>query len=234
MEKDRQTFTASKLQKITDIVVKKFIQNGSLYYDDFEDVKQSVMVKYYSKQKTIEAAYSGAAKVETYLSAVVYRMVLEILRSKTSLARRKLEYEDHSKLINNNKPLNPEEETIIKNEVVYLNRILLTLGKEKDKIFLFLKYYFKLKIKLIDLGTFVKSELRSKILEILKNTIPLKDKEIYEKLCEVQLIVEQKITKIDAIRMYINKNIDKIISLLNANERAFYTKETLRILFEKI
>ena len=234
MEKDEQRFSVNKLLKITDIVVKKFIQNGSIVYDDFEDVKQSVMVKYYSKQEKIEGAYNGSAKVDTYLSAVVFRMVLEILRTKKSLIKRRKEYEDYSLLTEKNKVLTPEEVTIINNEVVYLRRVLLTFGREKDKVFLFLKYYFKLRIYLVDLGKFVSVDLENHILEILKYTFELKDKVIYEKLCEVQLLVEKKVTKPDAVRMYINKNIDKISLRMNANHRACYTKETLKTLYEKI
>ncbi len=227
-----QAFSTELLLKISDIIVKKFIKNGSIKYDDFEDIRQSLIEKYLNKKDKIESSFNGSAKIETYISAVLYRMVLEILRSKKSEANNNSKFEESIKFFNTEKVINPEEQLIIENEKKYLQRVLQTLGKEQFKISLFIKYYFRIIIKSFDLNNYVPSNLIKSLLKILTFEINTKDKEIFSNLSEVQNSFETKKVKPDAVRMFINKNIERIINRMNGTKRAFYTKDTLSILFE--
>ena len=226
----RNTFTTKLLMDTANIIVKKFVKNGSLNYNNSEDIKHSIIEKYLLKQTKIENAYNGLAKPETYLSAIFYRMILEILRAE----KNKIKYNSNTEIknIEHEHELNPEEKLIINNEKDYLKRVLLTFGKQRVKLNLFLKYYLRLSIVLIDLEQYVPSKIFNKILELLKDNTNIKDKEVYIKLSDTQYLCEKKKVKPDAIRMYINNNIDKILTRLNGNNRAHYSKESFSILFE--
>jgi len=225
-------FSTELLLKTSSIIVKKFVRNGSVKYDDFEDVKQSLIEKYLNKKDKIERSFNGSAKIETYISAVLYRMVLEILRSEKSKTNNSTEFEQIVKFFKTEKVINPEEQLIIENEKKYLQRVLHTLGKERFKISLFIKYYFRIIINVFDLNNYVPNNLIKSVLKILTFKINTKDKEIFSNLSEVQNSFETKKVKPDAVRMFINKNIEKTINRMNGTNRAFYTKNTLSILFE--
>ena len=225
-------FTTESLLKITDIVVKKFVKNGSINYNDFDDIKQSVIEKYLIKKERIESSFTGKSKVETYVSAVIYRMILEYLRSDKNRSKRFSDFEDNSKVFEKEKVINPEEQLIINNEKIYLKRVLLTFGKQRVKLILFVKFYFRLLILIRDLFNYVPENKTDEAMKILRKNENVKDKEIYIRLCEMQNLFEQKKVKPDAVRMFINKNIETIINRLNGEGKAYYTKECLQILFE--
>ncbi len=227
-----KAFSTESVLKITNIVVKKFIRNGSILHKDFQDVSQSVFEKYWKKKDKIESSFSGASRPETYISAVVYRMVLEIIRSEKNKPKHYTDFEPNIETQSHEKVLNPEEELIINNEKKYLERVLLTLGDKRIKITLFCKYYFRLWINNADLIPYVPSHLCDKAYKILHNTAQLKDKEVYARLCEVHNLVENKTVKPDAIRMYIQKSIEQVLFRINGNNRAHYEKDSLRTLFE--
>ena len=52
-------FSTELLLKISEIVVKKFVKNGSVKYDDYKDVKQSIIEKYLRKKDKIESSFTG-------------------------------------------------------------------------------------------------------------------------------------------------------------------------------
>ena len=168
------------------------------------------------------------------MSAILYRMVLEILRSEKNKPEKNLNKSDNPNVFDNRKVINPEEKLIIENEKKYLKRIMLTLGKDRVKIKLFIKFYFRMLIVILDLKNYVPEKFTKKVLGILQHNENIRDKEIYTKLSEAQNIFETKKVKPDAVRMFINKNINKIINRLNGTNRAFYTKESLQILFEEV
>jgi len=225
-------FSTDLLIKVTNIIVKKFVKNGSINFNDFDDVKQNIIEKYLIKKEKIESAYTGSAKPETYISAVVFRMALEIIRRDKNKLQQHSTYENNVKIYNREKTINPEEELIIKNEKTYLERVLLTLGNDHIKAILFIKFYFRIMIENNDFKNYIPENKINEAEKILQYNDNIRDKEIYLKLCELHNLFEQKQIKPDAVRMYINKNIDKIINRLNNNGRTFYTKDTLSILFE--
>ena len=86
-------FTTRMITTITDIIVKKYIKAGYIDAADYEDTKQTIIEKYIAKRERIESLYDKRAKPETYLSAVLYKMMLEILRSETTKDKHFSEYE---------------------------------------------------------------------------------------------------------------------------------------------
>ena len=227
-----EQFTTELLLKTADIIVKRFVKNGSITYDSFEDYKQTIVEKYLLKKEKIEKAYTGQAKPATYISAILYRMVLEVLRKENNTKKNQKKNVEEFFLSNNKTVINPEEQLIINNEKEYLGKVLTTLGKDRFKAILFLKYYFRMNISINELQDYVPLNLINKAHELLKFEGNIKDKDVYRKLCEICNSFEEKKIKQDTVRMFINKIIAKIINRLNANKRAFYTKDTLLTLFE--
>lgn len=230
--KTQNIFSTEMLLNISDIIVKKFVKNGSINYNNFEEYKQAVIEKYLQKKDKIESGFTGKAKPETYISAVLYRITLEVLRSEKNREKKYKDTEDNSKVFDNDKVINPEERLIIENEKEYLKRVFLTLGKDRIKKILFVKFYFRLLIILSDMQGYVQKSKFKDILKLLHNNKNVKDKHIFFKLTEVQKICENKTVKQDAVRIFVKNSIKTIISRLNGQNRTFYTTESLQILFE--
>ena len=76
-KKDEGVFTTRMLTTITDIIVKKYIKAGFIAPENYEDTKQTIIEKYIAKRQRIESLYDNRAKPETYISAVLYKMMLE-------------------------------------------------------------------------------------------------------------------------------------------------------------
>lgn len=220
-----------EIEQLAQIIINKFVARGVIPFADKEDIKQSIIEKYLIKEDKITASFSGKAKPKTYCSAVIYKMTCELIRSE--LKNWKNIQNDASEMLINNREtaLNPEQTTIVMNEVDMLDKVLLTLGKERGKIELFLKYYFRLPLNEKDIENYSKNN--KEVLRYMTSDVKIKDKTIYENLCKVIKVCENKTVQPDAIRMYINKHLNSIITRLNGKmNRANYTKETLGILFE--
>lgn len=220
-----------EIEQLAQIVINKFVARGVIPFADKDDIKQSVVEKYLLKENKIAESFSGKAQPRTYCSAVIYKMTCELIRSE--MKNWKNINNDASEMLVDNRDtaLNPEQSTIIENEVDLLEKGLITFGKERSKIELFLKYYFRIELNKKDFKGY--SEGSEEEQNILRTDVNTKDKEIYENLCKLVNHQEKKVVQPDAIRMYINKHLTSIITRLNGRMgRANYTKETLGILFE--
>lgn len=228
----RSAFSTEDVLRIIEIIVKKFIKNGSVFYEDYDEMKQILSEKYWRKQDKIIGGYSGKAKPATYLSAVFYRMVLEVLRNSSGKNDSFRKYEKQMLESEKPKSINPEEEYIIKNELKLFKRVLETFGEEKPKVQLFCKMYFKQHIteaELTGINDGIPERLKMKL---LADNSDMKDKEIYALLCELVNLEANKKVKQDAVRMYIKKSIKNILERLNYGRRAFYTENSLEVLFD--
>ena len=250
--KRKNAFLIGNVIKIADIIVKKFVQNKSIHFSEFDDMKQSIIEKYLLKQDKIETSFTGQSKPETYISAILYRMVLELLRNEKNKYQRQSDFETHIRIFERERIINPEEKLIIQNEKKYLDRVFATFGKEREKIILYIKFFYQVKISEDEIRQYAKNRDYNKLYEIfissqkdmvhqssdpfkrvgtLKDELNLKDKEIFSLLCEAHNTIDEKKVKPDAIRMYVNNNIKKILERLNGeNNRTFYTKKTLGLL----
>lgn len=228
-KKKLKLLAIDELEQLAQIIISKFISKGVIPYEEKEDIKQTLLEKYLVKEQKIAESFNGKAKPKTYCSAVLYKMTCEVIRSE--LKNWKNINKDASEMLVNNSDnsLNPEQKAVLQNEVDLLDKVLTTMGAERAKTELFLKYYFRLPIEKYDLERYSSKE----VLELLQNNAHLKDKEIYNNLTKVVEYCENKLVKPDAIRMYINKQLGSIIARLNGKmSRANYSKETLGFLFE--
>ncbi len=226
-------FSLEQAMKIIDIIVKKFIKSGQINYDDYDEIKQILIEKYLNKQTTIAASFSNKSKVQTYISAVIYKMLLEVLRESKNYKNKVKKTE--SILANDYRQtvISPEDQLVIEDEKRYLTRVFESFGPEQDKLILFLKIYFQIDFTDTDLIKYCKIGKDKVSAEFEGYENKLADKDIYKILCRLHFLGENKTVMPDAIRMYINKSIERLIARMNGkNERAYYTRESLGILIE--
>ncbi|MCQ2975396.1 MAG: hypothetical protein MJ211_11380 [Bacteroidales bacterium] len=231
---ESKVFSIKMVTTIADIIVKKYIKVGIIESTDYEDTKQTLIEKYYTKKERIESIYDSRSKPETYISAVLYKMLLEILRNKNAKEKH---FEDYKqKVLKNDKQheITPEEKLILENEKKYLNRVIATFGNESNKIILFCKMFFRIKPTNFDLESYTKKTCNKELETYIQIDGSENDKDIFEKLCNLCNIVENKDNKPDAIRMYVNKTNAKLINRLNGNNRANYNEESLGLLFDML
>ena len=227
-------FSTQMLTSIVSIVVKKYIKNGYLEASQYEDTRQTVLEKYYAKQDRIESLYDSRAKPETYISAVVYKMLLEILRSQGAKEKHQAQYQKTILKGGVQRELNPEEKLIIENEKRYLQKVMSTFGNKTPKAMLYCKMFFRIKPTWQDIKDYAKENFDEKMISIANISGNELDKEIFARLCEISNIAENKQNKPDAARMFLNKTLESIIARINGNRKANYTEESLQVLFELI
>ena len=178
-------FSDQKVLKITDIILKKFVKKRGIDYGSFEDFRQEVLEKFYSKKTAIIDSYSGKAKPETYLSAVIYRMVLGVIRSDKNFKKYQSDINPAEYDMQTENVRTPEENLVIKNEKLYLKALLKTLP-ESDKTVLFLKAYFRIVLSNADLEFYRNSEALQELNEKLQQADKINDKDIYDCLCRAE------------------------------------------------
>ncbi|MDA3890300.1 MAG: hypothetical protein PF517_01400 [Salinivirgaceae bacterium] len=211
---------------LSDKVVARYASAGTIPEKDKKDVKMAIVEKFLLKHDTIKKAFTGKAKVSTYCIAILNRMCCEIIRKE--LKHWKNSNEELQDVQDNS--ISDADKFTIKDEVNLLHRILLLFGDEQIKLRLFLAYFYGLTIQNIDIENY---SLNENVDSIFKETGIKNKGEIFVQLAKVVNNAEQKELKADAIRMWLNKCIAKIILRLNSPfNRANYDKDTLQILFE--
>lgn len=233
-KKDEGVFTTRMLTTITDIIVKKYIKAGFIAPENYEDTKQTIIEKYIAKRQRIESLYDNRAKPETYISAVLYKMMLEILRSGNTKEKHFAEYESTILKGNNDRAITPEEKLIIENEKQYLEKVLISFGAETPKVRLFCKMFFRIKPSVDDVEQYTRQHANNEYIKLTNIKGTEHDKEIFDKLCTLCNAIENKTNKPDAVRMYVNKTVDKIIARLNQNRQTNYNEESLSLLFDML
>ncbi len=225
--------STKSLYEIAEKVVNHFIGKRVIPFADRKDFIQSVVEKYYTKRDRIENGYSGKAKISTYVTSVIYKMTCEEIRSE--IKHWKQQKEDANLMLEMKKDnsLSPEQELIISNEKILLQKAFLTLGKESAKAKLFLKCYYRLPVSENELKEYAQDKHQVDLMKKIKQNPMDKDKDVYEKLAVLLEMIEEKMVQVDAVRMYVNKMVNRIINRLNGrNQRSSYTKETLGYLME--
>lgn len=212
---------------LSEKVVARYVKAGTIPDKDKEDVKMAIVEKFLIKHDSIKKAFNGKSKTSTYCIAILNRMCCEIIRKELKHWKNSNEeLPDIEESKNSGFP----ESVIINDEANLLGKILLIFNDDYAKLKLFLAFFYQLNLKPSDIEAYGKHvELRELLnVEIVKN----KGK-IFQQLAKVVNVIENKELKPDAIRMWLNKYIDKIILRLNGSfGRANYDRETFQILFE--
>jgi len=226
-------FSTELLNKITSIIVKKFIQSGGLDPDDYQDMTQTLRTRYLAKKSHIESLYKGNAQPQTYMSSVIRMMMLEELRNikKTRIPTHDIEPAMITKADN---ALTPEQKAIIENEKIHFGRVMMTMGKDKAKIKLCLKMLYKITPTHDDLLEYADGRPTNGAEQLLDIDESMLNKDIYARMCSVTNAIEQCNNKPDAIRIWLSNRIDQIIRRMNSTNNSKYDNDSLGILVELI
>lgn len=228
-----EVYSVERVYTIGQRVVNKLRYRRAIPEREMEDILQELMRKYLEKQTKIIEGYKGNASPDTYLTAILYRMCCEIIRS---------EIKDWDQ-VNNDDPgyylanigarVSEEDKAIIDNEAEYLQKILLLFDDETYKIILFLKVLFGISVSVSDIKKYNKYYRRDQIDALLLNQTFEKNQEVYKVLEQVVNRSENKRIGGDAIRIWLNKRMDQMIDRLNGTiQRSKYDRKSLQILFE--
>ena len=223
--------TIDKIIEIAQIVVSKYVSRSVIPKREKEDVVMAIVEKFINQKKKIDSSFEGKSKITTYYTAILNRMCCEIVRKENKHWYAIIENDDSNNHEESTHTFETEKESIIKNEIIRLQNTLTLLNGEKAKTVLFLKYYFNIPISNSELNNYCHNKA-SNFLKFLERDENISKADIFENLAILVNEVESKTVKGDAIRMWLNKQIDLILMRLNSHGTSSYTKESLSILIE--
>lgn len=195
---------------------------------EHEDVKMSIIEKYLIQEEKIILQFKGQAKYSTYCYAILNRICCGIIRSEIKNWQQNHDLFKESQAIT----LSPEEKYIIKDEMSFLSKILMTLD-QPFKIIIFLAVLYRLEPKTSYINKYDFNYKKHQLLKILSKNHGSSKAKLYTAMAKLVHLVEKKIVQPDAIRMWLNKRRAQAINRLNGPfNRANYDKESFQILFE--
>lgn len=211
-------------------VVTRYVYQGTIPEREKEDVVMSVVQRFWEKKEKIIASFSGEAKRSTYCIAVLNRMCCEVIRKELMHWKSRPEEYIGDR---GSCGLSSAEALVINDEISLLDIIFRLDAGQMPKKLIFFAYYFHLKPNKKHLANYGVNGYLQKTLTLL-NPVNVNSKgQLFENLALVVNDCEGKSVKPDAVRMWLNKAMDKIIDRLNGPfGRANYDREAFRTLFE--
>lgn len=227
--KDLDSISDKEILILASKVVDRYASKGSIPHREKEDIAMSVVEKFLTKKETIIKNFQGKAKLSTYYISVLNNMCCEVIRREV----KHWNIQDNEQLSQEISTINSLDKLAINDEIRYLHKVILLFGDEMNKIRLFTAYFLYLSIIEHDMQKYDNEYLNHKLKELLKVNENMSKGEIFKTLSEIVNIVENKTTKPDSVRMWLNKIRKIIIERLNfSNDTTQYDTETFHILFE--
>ncbi len=227
-----ETIPMDSIIDIANKVVTRYAYRSVIPWREKEDVVMDIVEKFLTQKDKIEKAFEGKSKIQTYFIAILNRMCCEVIRKESKHWYSINEGEDDRNLSwLSTSAIDTEKSFALKNEANRLANTMLFFNGTKAKVNLFLKYYFDLPINESDIMQY-SDKNPTLISELLERDDAISKADIFENLSQVVNIVEGKNVKGDAIRMWLNKQIDTILSRMNNNDASYHTKESLALLLE--
>ncbi|PKP22188.1 MAG: hypothetical protein CVU05_05035 [Bacteroidetes bacterium HGW-Bacteroidetes-21] len=227
-----ESVTIDVIMDLIKKVVVRYVGKKSIPIREKKDVEMAIMEKFLNQRDKINASFQKKSSVTTYYIAIFNRMCCEIIRNDNkhwySITESDKEVVVETKASHS---LETAKALIIKNEVKRLSNVLLFFNREQSKLLLFLKYYFNLQIDERDILSYSKDKYAT-VKSMLIPSDMLSQAELYNVLAEITNLVENKDLKGDAVRMWLNKNIDLILYRLNFNNESNHSRDSLKILME--
>lgn len=219
----------SQLISVIPFVVNKYCMRKAIPQREKQDVELFVIEKLINKRDQIISSFKSESSFKTYSIAIVNRMVCEVIR-KESRHWYAVEQEHFFHKEEKSSGIEVEKELFIKGEIKRYRLALRLFDGGGHKEYLFFKYYFGLSLSIADIEKYTINQ--SLEIHKLLNTECNNKGEKFDRMAQVVNLVENKKVKSDALRMWLNKQLSRTISILNANGNANYSKETLGILLE--
>lgn len=233
MKGAEEAFSIEKVYRITRSVVGRMLMRRAIPYREREDTEQELMRKFIEKQDKIINAFQGNANFDTYLTAILYRMCCEVIRSDVKNWDH-VKSDDPSYFFSKEKYSGSmENRLIIDNESEYLKKVLQLFDDEQASIVLFLKVLFGVSVSPEDLENYDSNYKRKGIDRLLLNRSFENNQDVYKALAKTVECSENRKVGGDAVRIWLNKRMDQIINRLNGTiQRSNYDRKSFRILFD--
>lgn len=211
-------------------VVNRYASKGSIPHREKEDVAMSIVEKFLTKKELISKNFQCNSKFSTYCISILNNMCCEIIRR--DLKHWNIQ-DTENQQFEEQSELSSIDKLAIKDEIRYLHKIILLFGDQTPKVRLFTAFYLYLSILEKDMQKYDAKYIKNNLIDLLTLNENLSKGEIFKKLSEVVNIVENKDSKPDAIRMWLNKTRNIIIDRLNmSKDNTHYDTESYHILFE--
>lgn len=222
-----------KYQPIFSTIVRKYAQSGYYPFEECEEMLQHLNGLLLSRIDTIFSYYDGRVLVKTYLSVICHNALKEYIRCRH---RRNILLQKH--LATEPQVCYPEEiNIIIREECKRLDKVMLLMGEQKNKLWLMMKLLYRIRVEWEDLLA-VNPKARAIITEDEMNRFNsdafLKDKDIYRIIFPLVNRSDGRTTHPDTLRKWFDARCREVVALMNGSPaRAAYSSDTLQYLMEK-
>ncbi len=217
------------------------IRPGCFTSKEKPDLIQDITTCILEKLPLIAKQFRGLAKDTTFLTVVIRNICYQKLReSKRCPDLVNVPNETLGLLTRENSQdtfnlLNPEIQHIVYEATVKLERIFQTLPLTGNKIYLFLLIYYGLPVHKKDIVAYSENGNTEIILELINKLKSAKETKsnVYQSLTKITHICEGRSLSPDAMRWFLNKQIEEILVLLNGNPKCYdFDKDSFRVFFE--
>ena len=221
-----------KYQETVEIIVKKYIQSGLFTATEFEDTVQDILAALLVRIPAMQSQYNGTSLFKTYFSVIVRNICLKKYRED----RKEVDIvkEDVAGVAEQNVL---ENKDIIEHEVRRFKTILSLYHKQRPKLLLCLKLYYKIPITPEDIRLWYPAcndDDHALLLKHFGSSFHhMRDIVVYELVTPIMNRNERKSNSVDALRKWTDSKVRDIIEVLNGDpKKANYTTETLKILVD--
>ena len=220
------------IMELVSNVVMRYVSKSSIPMREKEDVEMAIMEKILKQQEKINASFQNRSNIKTYYIAVINRMCCEVIRNESKHWYSVSDMDIVQELDKDSKrEIETDKTLIIKKEIKRLSNILLFFNEERNKILLFMKFLFDIPIEDNEVREYSKDKY-DRVRPLFNREEHLSQADIYNMLAHITNRVEDKDVKGDAIRMWMNKQIELILKRMNDYDESNHCRESLRILIE--
>ncbi len=223
-----------EMKEIATKVVTRYIIRSAIPEREKDDVIMTILEKFLNQKEKIDSAFEGKSKKTTYYIAIMNRMCCEIIRKEK---KHWYPVDDELQASENHQNVgctsDTEKNLIIKDEVKRLANAMMFFNGQGSKINLFVKYYFQIALEDSDIMSYSGDGNKfQQVYSVLSDDHPSSKSELFDRLAFVTNLVEKKNVKGDAVRMWVNKQLEIILNRINMNGIYNHTRESLQILME--
>jgi DNA-directed RNA polymerase specialized sigma24 family protein len=228
----KEAFNTDVVVKIVKIVVAKYVSRGTIPLREKEDVVMSVIEKFFTQKEKIMAAFEGKAKLTTYFSVIINKMCCEVIRKESKHWYSVNDDVSHTETGGSaTSAYETEKTTSLQSEADVLSKAFLLFNESAAKTTIFLSAYFDLPVNDDDIRSYSEKHFLS-IKEILASAADKRKAARYDRLAEIVNLAEGKDVQGDAVRMWLNKQIQTLLNRLNNYSQSGFTVESLAELME--
>lgn len=223
---------AEQLMQMVRKVVSRYAAKGSIPKREIPDAEMAVFGKFWDNREKILNAFEGRSQLKTYCISVANRMCCEFIRKEKKHWNQLHEnFEFQEKHNSQTHQYETAKEVTFDYELQRLSGILQFFNGESAKLKLFLKYYFNIPICETDVEAY-HPDGRDSVLDMLTTGDTLVGGEKFKHLAGVVNLVENKEVKSDAVRLWLNNRMNKLIYRLNGQGDSNHDHESLKFLME--